>query len=168
MRSALPLQPGQELQLPEIAPLGPGYADTYLGLVYATGSTLTTSGSSCSARDPPRQPVQGRGVWRRFRNQLAGVSCRAEGLVVEGANPPSSGRRGGDRARIPPGWCPPTCTDHLAGPLAPGVCDLRDPGTYRPVPGRRASTRKRPALDNSGPEPHNAAQIHGGPMAHSP
>ena len=46
LRSALPLLPGQELQLPEIAPLGRGVADTYLGLVYATGSTLTTAGSS--------------------------------------------------------------------------------------------------------------------------
>ncbi|MBV8126359.1 MAG: hypothetical protein JO114_01695 [Planctomycetaceae bacterium] len=46
LRSALPLLPGQELQLPEIAPLGRGVADTYLGLVYATGSTLTTGGSS--------------------------------------------------------------------------------------------------------------------------
>ncbi|MGA9922826.1 MAG: hypothetical protein WBQ29_05435 [Isosphaeraceae bacterium] len=46
LRSALPLLPGQELQLPEIAPLGRGVADTYLGLVNATGSTLTTAGSS--------------------------------------------------------------------------------------------------------------------------
>jgi len=46
LRSALPLIPGQEVQLPEIAPLGRGVADTYLGLVYATGSALTTAGSS--------------------------------------------------------------------------------------------------------------------------
>ena len=38
--------PDQELQLPEIAPLGPGFADTYLRLVSASGSTLTTAGSS--------------------------------------------------------------------------------------------------------------------------
>jgi len=46
LRSALPLLPTQELRLPEIAPLGRGVADTYLGLVYATGSTLTIAGSS--------------------------------------------------------------------------------------------------------------------------
>ncbi len=46
LRSSLPLSAGQELQVPEIAPLGPGFADTYLGLVQASGSTLTTAGSS--------------------------------------------------------------------------------------------------------------------------
>ncbi len=46
LRSAIPLSPGQELQVPEVAPLGLGFADTYLGLVYATGSTLPTAGSS--------------------------------------------------------------------------------------------------------------------------
>jgi hypothetical protein len=46
LRSALPSLAGQEVQHPEITPLGRGVADTYLGLVNATGSTLTTAGSS--------------------------------------------------------------------------------------------------------------------------
>ncbi len=46
VRSSIRLLPGQELQFPEIAPLGYGSVDTYLGLVYATGRPLTTAGSS--------------------------------------------------------------------------------------------------------------------------
>jgi hypothetical protein len=46
LRSALPANPGQEVQHPEITPLGRGRSDTYLGLVYASESTLTAAGSS--------------------------------------------------------------------------------------------------------------------------
>jgi hypothetical protein len=45
LRSALPLTPGQEIQHPVITPLGRGVVDTYLGLVIATGTTLTRAGS---------------------------------------------------------------------------------------------------------------------------
>jgi hypothetical protein len=46
LRSELSLMASQELQLPEIVPLGPGFADTYLGLVYPQGSALSTAGST--------------------------------------------------------------------------------------------------------------------------
>jgi hypothetical protein len=46
IRSALPLVPGQEVQHPEITPLGRGTSDTYLGLVYASDSAVSTAGSS--------------------------------------------------------------------------------------------------------------------------
>jgi hypothetical protein len=46
VRSALPLRPGQEVEHPEITPLGQGRAATYLGLVNATGTAITTAGSS--------------------------------------------------------------------------------------------------------------------------
>ena len=46
VRSTMPLSAGQEVQHPEIAPLGFGVADTYLGVVNATGAALTTAGSS--------------------------------------------------------------------------------------------------------------------------
>ena len=46
IRSALPLKPGQEVQHPEITPLGQGHAATYLALVNATGAAITTAGSS--------------------------------------------------------------------------------------------------------------------------
>ena len=46
IRSALPLRPNQEVQQPEITPLGKGHAATYLSLVNATGTSITTAGSS--------------------------------------------------------------------------------------------------------------------------
>jgi hypothetical protein len=45
LRSVVPLLPGQEIQHPEITPLGRGVADTYLGLVYGPEPELTISGS---------------------------------------------------------------------------------------------------------------------------
>ncbi|MFO0888675.1 MAG: hypothetical protein U0790_05940 [Isosphaeraceae bacterium] len=46
LRSSIPLAPGQEIEHPEIRPLGEGRLDTYLGLVAATGSPPTTEWSS--------------------------------------------------------------------------------------------------------------------------
>ena len=52
LRSTLPLVPGQEMVVPEITPLGLGFADTYLGLVFAAGSIPATAGSSGLHRIP--------------------------------------------------------------------------------------------------------------------
>ena len=60
-------------------------------------------GLEWTARDPPRQPVQGRGVWRCLRNQLSGVSCRTEELVVKSPDSPGHGRRRRDGEGIRPG-----------------------------------------------------------------
>jgi hypothetical protein len=46
VRSVMPGTPGQEIQHPEITPLGHGLADLSLGVVNATGADLTRSGSS--------------------------------------------------------------------------------------------------------------------------
>jgi hypothetical protein len=46
LRSTMPLVLGQEIAHPEITPLGHGLADTYLGVVNATGSVLKNTGMS--------------------------------------------------------------------------------------------------------------------------
>ncbi|WP_165227420.1 hypothetical protein [Aquisphaera insulae] len=46
VRSSQPLSPGQEIQHPEVIPLGVSSVATNLALVHAIGSTLTTAGSS--------------------------------------------------------------------------------------------------------------------------
>jgi len=46
IRSSMPLTPGQEIQHPEIRPLGLGRVDIYLRLVTAAGTTPTTEGSN--------------------------------------------------------------------------------------------------------------------------
>ena len=46
LRAAVPLTPGQEIEHPQISPLGQGSVDTTLGLVNLSGTKLTTAGSS--------------------------------------------------------------------------------------------------------------------------
>lgn len=46
LRSRMPIAPGQELAFPEVAPLGLGFVDASLALVFATSSLPTTSGTA--------------------------------------------------------------------------------------------------------------------------
>jgi hypothetical protein len=93
VRSVMPLAPGQEIQHPEISPLGHGLADTYLGVVNATGSDLTRSGSSGL-----RPIAYGSRFEEEEFGQLPGADSWAFHVERDGWSL---------RVQLPPSWEPP-------------------------------------------------------------
>jgi hypothetical protein len=103
LRSAVPLIPGQEIQHPEVSPLGKGGVDTYLGLVTATTLVPMTAGSSSLKEvigtgrftDPEFWRIPGTGI-RVFHVARENWSLRAQ-IPAPADEPPG---RAWDSARV--------------------------------------------------------------------
>ena len=126
MRSTLPLVPGQEMSVPDITPLGLGFADTYVGLVFAAGSIPATAGSSGLHRIPHASRFQDPEFSRPPGTEARAFRVDRKNWTPESPDParPRRRRRGG---RIRQGGFRGPRHHRLARSVAAGQGRLRDP-----------------------------------------